>query len=82
MPNMLAKRKVPFKTASDTSFLVMATINQDSDPKKKRIYPKLNNAIATIKLPQIEQIVPNHAKIVIIIIPCSDRGQALNHIVP
>ena len=82
MPNMLAKRKVPFKTASDTSFRVMATINHDTEPKKKRIYPKLNNAIATIKLPKIEQTVPNHAKIVIIIIPCSDKGQALNHIVP
>ena len=79
---MLAKRKVPFKTASDISFLITATINHDTEPIKKRMYPKLNNAIATMKLPNTEQTVPNHAKLVIIIIPCSDKGQALNHIVP
>ena len=74
---------MPFKTPKALSRFTNATINHAKEPKVKRIYPILNNALATAKLPKILTKVPNQDIKLIIFskFPCYDIYQRVAHIV-
>ena len=80
---MFAKKNVPFKTISELSFLIMPTINHETEPTIKKQYPIKNNLLATTKAPIMLDIVPNHEILFIILkFPLSDVFSVLAHIVP